>query len=153
MNILLLLVGSRFSTVFFLVGSPMSVVVTYLSDKYNRKSVLMTISTLCHLSCFIIPFSKSYYPILLWRAFSGVCIISSLPIFLSTLGDVFPANIRSIASVISSTVVGFGMLAGQTISGFLSSRFGWQFFYRVIPLFGLAAVIVLFCMYHTPLFI
>lgn len=123
----------------------MSVVITYLSDRYNRKSVLMIISILCHLSCLVVPFSKSYYPILFWRGLSGALVISSLPIYLSILGDVFPASVRSTASVITSTVVGFGMLAGQTISGFLSSSFGWRFFFQVIPLFGMLAVLVLFC--------
>lgn len=142
------MVGSRFSTIFFLIGSPTSVIITYLSDRYNRKNVLMAISALCHLSCFCVPFSRSYYPVLIWRGFSGAMVISSLPIYLSTLGDVFPPSLRSIASVISSTVVGFGMLAGQTISGFLSSRYGWRFFFEIIPIIGLVSVVLLHCILY-----
>ena len=105
----------------------------------------MVITTLCHLTCFIVPLSKSYYPVLIWRGLSGALVISSLPIYLSILGDVYPPSLRSTASVISSIVVGFGMLAGQTISGFLSSRFGWRFFFLIIPIIGLVSTLALYC--------
>ena len=127
----------------------MSVLITYLSDRYNRKNVLMVITTLCHLTCFIVPLSKSYYPVLIWRGLSGALVISSLPIYLSILGDVYPPSLRSTASVISSTVVGFGMLAGQTISGFLSSRFGWRFFFLIIPIIGLVSTLALYCIHFS----
>ena len=129
----------------------MSVLITYLSDRYNRKNVLMVITTLCHLTCFIVPLSKSYYPVLIWRGLSGALVISSLPIYLSILGDVYPPSLRSTASVISSTVVGFGMLAGQTISGFLSSRFGWRFFFFIIPIIGLLSTLALYCICYFML--
>ena len=127
----------------------MSVLITYLSDRYNRKNVLMVITTLCHLTCFIVPLSKSYYPVLIWRGLSGALVISSLPIYLSILGDVYPPSLRSTASVISSIVVGFGMLAGQTISGFLSSRFGWRFFFLIIPIIGLVSALALYCIHFS----
>ena len=127
----------------------MSVLITYLSDRYHRKNVLMVITTLCHLTCFIVPLSKSYYPVLIWRGLSGALVISSLPIYLSILGDVYPPSLRSTASVISSTVVGFGMLAGQTISGFLSSRFGWRFFFLIIPIIGLVSTLALYCIHFS----
>ena len=127
----------------------MSVLITYLSDRYNRKNVLMVITTLCHLTCFIVPLSKSYYPVLIWRGLSGALVISSLPIYLSILGDVYPPSLRSTASVISSIVVGFGMLAGQTISGFLSSRFGWRFFFFIIPIIGLVSTLALYCIHFS----
>ena len=127
----------------------MSVLITYLSDRYNRKKVLMVISTLCHLTCFIVPLSKSYYPVLIWRGLSGALVISCLPIYLSILGDVYPPSLRSTASVISSIVVGFGMLAGQTISGFLSSRFGWRFFFLIIPIIGLVSTLALYCIHFS----
>ena len=129
-----------------MVGAPMSIVITFLSDKYNRKSVLLTISLSCHLSCLFVSFSKSYLPFLVWRGFSGACVISSLPIYLSILGDIFPPAIRSTATFISSTIVGFGMLAGQTVSGLLSSRYGWRFFFSIIPLFGILSAVFLYCM-------
>ena len=125
----------------------MSVLITYLSDRYHRKNVLMVITTLCHLTCFIVPLSKSYYPVLIWRGLSGALVISGLPIYLSILGDVYPPSLRSTASVISSIVVGFGMLAGQTISGFLSSRFGWRFFFFIIPIIGLISTLALYCIH------
>ena len=109
----------------------------------------MVISTLCHLTCFIVPLSKSYYPVLIWRGLSGALVISSLPIYLSILGDVYPPSLRSTASVISSIVVGFGMLAGQTISGFLSSRFGWRFFFLIIPIIGLVSTLALYCIHFS----
>ena len=46
------------------------------------------------------------------------------------------------------------MLAGQTISGFLSSRFGWRFFFFIIPIIGLLSTLALYCIcYFIPLMI
>ena len=105
--------------------------------------VLLVITLLCHVTVFVVPLSSSYYPVLCWRGLSGALVISSLPIYLSILGDSFPPSIRSTASVISSTVVGFGMLAGQTLSGFMSVRYGWRFFFKLIPLLGLFTLVLL----------
>ena len=89
--------------------------------------------------------TTSYYSVLVWRGLSGICVISSLPIYLSILGDTFPPSKRAAASVISSTVVGFGMLAGQTICGYISSHFGWKSYFRFIPLLGLSSFCFLSC--------
>lgn len=105
--------------------------------------VLLVITLLCHVTAFVVPLSSSYYPVLCWRGLSGALVISSLPIYLSILGDSFPPSIRSTASVISSSVVGFGMLAGQTLSGFMSVRYGWRFFFKLIPLLGLFTLALL----------
>lgn len=95
------------------------------------------------MTAFVVPFSTTYYPVLCWRGLSGALVISSLPIYLSILGDSFPPSRRSTASVISSIVVGFGMLAGQTLSGFLSARFGWRFFFKLVPVLGLFTLLFL----------
>ncbi len=116
-------------------------IVSYIADIYDRKTVLLISTFLCHMTAFVVPFSTTYYPVLCWRGLSGAQVISSLPIYLSILGDSFPPSRRSTASVISSIVVGFGMLAGQTLSGFLSARFGWRFFFKLVLLLGL----MLFC--------
>ena len=51
--------------------------------------VLLVITLLCHVTAFVVPLSSSYYPVLCWRGLSGALVISSLPIYLSILGDSF----------------------------------------------------------------
>lgn len=138
--------GSRLNTIFFIVGCPCSLIFSFIADSNSRKSMFITISFLCHLSSFFVQFIKSYEVLYFWRGLSGGLITSTLPIYLSLLGDVFPNSMRSTASVISSIIVGCGMLLGQTLSGFLSSRFGWRFFFTLISTLGLISVCLLLCM-------
>ena len=119
--------------------------VTYLADLYSRKTVFLITSFLCHATALFIPFTTTYHSVLIWRGLSGICVISSLPIYLSILGDTFPPSKRSAASVISSTVVGFGMLTGQTICGYVSSHFGWRSYFRAIPILGMISFCFLYC--------
>ena len=107
--------------------------------------MFITISFLCHLSSFFVQFIKSYEVLYFWRGLSGGLITSTLPIYLSLLGDVFPNSMRSTASVISAIIVGCGTLLGQTLSGFLSSRFGWHCFFILISTLGLISVCLLLC--------
>ena len=95
------------------------------------------VSLACHLSALFFSLFKSYTLLYIWRGISGALVTTSLPIFLSILGDIFPNSLRSTASVISSVVVGLGQLMGQTLSGFIGSRFGWRFFFQLTALLGL----------------
>lgn len=138
-------VGSRLNSIFFLVGCPCSLLFSFFADSQNKKPIFIGISLACHMSSFLLQFCSSYTVLYCWRGLSGALITSTMPIFLSILGDIFPSSLRSIASVISSVVVGCGMLLGQTISGFLSAHFGWRFFFRIVSAVGILATCSLFC--------
>ena len=101
------------------------------------------ISLACHLSSFIFSCFKSYTILCIWRGVSGALVTSSLPIFLSILGDIFPSSQRSTASVVSSIVVGLGQLMGQTLSGFIGSKFGWRSFFQLTSTLGLLSILCL----------
>lgn len=137
--------GSCLNSIFFLVGCPCSLLFSFIADSKNRKTIFMVISLACHISSFLLQFTHSYSALYWWRGLSGALITSTLPIYLSILSDVFPNSLRSIASVISSVVVGCGMLLGQTVSGFLSSHFSWKFFFRSVSSVGILASCSLFC--------
>ncbi len=110
------------------------------------------ISLACHLSSFIFSCFKSYTILCIWRGVSGALVTSSLPIFLSILGDIFPSSQRSTASVVSSIVVGLGQLMGQTLSGFIGSKFGWRSFFQLTSTLGLLSILCLKCMVWELLF-
>ena len=114
----------------------------------SRKFVFLAITFACHLSALVYLFFSSYTVLFVWRGISGALIISCLPIFVSVLSDVFPSHLRSVASVISSVVVGCGMLVGQTFSGFVSVRYGWRVFFRIVAVSGCFVASLLSC---TPL--
>lgn len=108
------------------------------------------VSLACHLSALFFSLFKSYTLLYIWRGISGALVTTSLPIFLSILGDIFPNSLRSTASVISSVVVGLGQLMGQTLSGFIGSRFGWRFFFQLTALLGLLSLFILRCTRPPP---
>lgn len=139
------LVGSRLNTIFFCIGCPFSLIFSFIADSNSRRSMFYVISLACHLSAFLFSCFKSYTVLCLWRGVSGALVTSSLPIFLSILGDIFPSSQRSMASVISSIVVGLGQLMGQTLSGFIGSRFGWRTFFQLTSSLGLLSILSLKC--------
>lgn len=107
--------------------------------------MFILVSLFCHLSSFFVTFITSYKWLYIWRGLSGALITSTLPLYVSILGDVFPNQLRSVASVTSSVVVGCGMLLGQTLSGYLASRYGWRVFFSLISSFGIISVALLYC--------
>lgn len=138
-------IGSRLNTVFFCVGCPFSLLFSFIADSNSRRNMFFIVSLACHLSALLFSLFKSYTLLYVWRGISGALVTTSLPIFLSILGDIFPNSLRSTASVISSVVVGLGQLMGQTLSGFIGSRFGWRFFFQLTALLGLLSLFVLRC--------
>ena len=140
-----LVLGSQLNSIFFIVGCPCSLVISYIADSISRKFVFLAITFACHLSALVYLFFSSYTVLFVWRGISGALIISCLPIFVSVLSDVFPSHLRSVASVISSVVVGCGMLVGQTLSGFVSVRFGWRVFFRIVAVSGCFVASLLSC--------
>lgn len=140
-------VGSRLNTIFFCLGCPCSLLFSMLADSNSRQQIFYIISLLCHLSSLILSCFKSYTVLCIWRGISGALVTSSLPIFLSILGDIFPSSLRSTASVLSSIVVGLGQLMGQTLSGFIGSRLGWRAFFQITSILGLVSIWALQCMH------
>ena len=137
--------GSQLNSIFFIVGCPCSLIISYIADSMSRKFVFLVITFACHISALVYQFFTSYTVLFVYRGISGALIISCLPIFVSVLSDVFPSHLRSVASVISSVVVGCGMLVGQTFSGFVSVRFGWRVFFRIVALTGCFVASLLAC--------
>lgn len=133
------------NSIFFIVGCPCSLVISYIADSISRKFVFLAITFSCHLSALVYLFFSSYTVLFVWRGISGALIISCLPIFVSVLSDVFPSHLRSVASVVSSVVVGCGMLVGQTFSGFVSVRYGWRVFFRIVAVLGCFVASLLSC--------
>lgn len=142
-------VGSRLNTIFFCVGCPCSLVFSIIADSNSRQQIFYIISLVCHLSSLILSCFRSYTLLCIWRGISGAVVTSSLPIFLSIMGDIFPSSLRSTASVLSSIVVGLGQLMGQTISGFIGSRLGWRVFFQLTAILGLIGIWALRCIYSN----
>lgn len=123
---------------------------SFIADSNSRRTMFFIVSLACHLSALFFSLFKSYTLLYIWRGISGALVTTSLPIFLSILGDIFPNSLRSTASVISSVVVGLGQLMGQTLSGFIGSRFGWRFFFQLTALLGLLSLFILRCTRPPP---
>ena len=141
--------GSQLNSIFFIVGCPCSLVISFVADSISRKIVFLVITFTCHISALALPFFTTYNMLYVWRGLSGALITSCLPVYVSVLSDIFPIGLRSLASVLSSVVVGCGMLAGQTLSGYISSRLGWRFFFRITSSVVLLAGIALACHVST----
>ena len=139
--------GSKLNMIYFLSGCPLSLLFSFIGDSNERETMFFRVSLIGHISSFMLPFCCSYTVLCLWRGISGAAVTSILPLYLSILSDMFPIKQRSLASVIATTVTCMGMLIGQAISGFLSTRFGWRFFFLVVSVLGCTSSIALFCLF------
>ena len=62
---------------------------------------------------------RHYWQLLVLRLMTGVSLGGILPLILSLLGDLFPADQRSAVAALVQLSTGFGMAVGQMIAGFV----------------------------------
>lgn len=62
---------------------------------------------------------RHFWQLLLLRLMTGISLGGILPLTLSLLGDLYPANQRAYVAALVQVSTGFGMAVGQMIAGFV----------------------------------
>ena len=111
---------------FWLLGGAMALLAGYLTDTAPRKKLLFGTILIGALPCLLTGFARTVDEFVALRALTGIGIGAVLPLTYSLLGDLFGPKERPAAAAWLGLASGFGIAAGQPLSGMLGSALGWR---------------------------
>jgi len=114
------------ASTFTILGAVISLLWGYLSDKYNRKNLLILSILVGEIPAFLSAFSNSYWQLFLWRTLTGIGVGASFPIAYSLVGDMYEHNKRGNVAAILSLSIAVGNIFGMMIGGYSGSIYGWR---------------------------
>ncbi len=120
--------------VFTVVGALISLVWGYLSDKYNRKNLLIYSILVGEIPCFMTAFSTSFNQLFFWRVLTGIGVGASFPIVYSLVGDMFDEVNRGKVVAILASAMSIGSILGMIVGGFVGPAFGWRIPFILVSL-------------------
>lgn len=132
---------------FFFVGAPVSYIIGWLADSMNRIPLFAGTVFLGELACFMVYFVTTYQQLYVCRVLTGISIGGALPIVFSVLGDLYPANDRSIVAAVVTTGSGLGMGIGQVIAGMLED---WRLPFLIVSIPGMMCSFVILLFNDPP---
>ena len=136
------------SGLFTILGAVVSLIVGYLSDKWNRK-LLFTLSVLVsEIPCFLTAFSQNYAQFFTYRILTGFGVGASFPVIFSFLGDLYDEKERASAVAWMTTVMGIGQILGQLVSGYLGPTIGWRLPFVIVSVPTVVVLLVFYVVVH-----
>jgi len=144
------LIGFADST-FILVSALVSVIWGYYTDRFDRNKIIMMGAFLWSIGTTLTAFNTSrtingFKLLIISRGLTGAGMGSVIPIALSIIGDLIPAEERSswfgIMAILSSISSG----VGQGLASFLAplTDMGWRFPFLVISAISIVLIIIMF---------
>lgn len=134
--------GGMIALGFFFVGAPISYIIGWMADSINRIPLFAATVFTGEFGCMMVYFVQNYQQLYACRVLTGISIGGAIPIIFSVLGDLYPANQRSIVSAVITTGSGIGMGIGQVIAGLLND---WRLPFLIVSVPGiLCSFVVLF---------
>ncbi|MGB9821418.1 MAG: MFS transporter [Pseudothermotoga sp.] len=131
--------------VFTVIGALISLVWGYLSDKYNRKNLLIYSILVGEIPCLMTAFSTTFGQLFFWRVLTGIGVGASFPIVYSLVGDMFDEVSRGKVVAILASAMSVGGILGMVVGGFVGPTFGWRIPFVLVSLPNIVlAIIALF---------
>ncbi|MEJ5228730.1 MAG: MFS transporter [Pseudothermotoga sp.] len=135
---------------FTVVGALISLVWGYLSDKYNRKNLLIYSILVGEIPCFMTAFSTSFGQLFFWRVLTGIGVGASFPIVYSLVGDMFDEVSRGKVVAILASAMSVGSILGMIVGGFLGPTFGWRVPFILVSLPNVVLAVIAFFVLKEP---
>ncbi len=120
--------------VFTVLGALISLIWGYLSDKYNRKNLLIYSILVGEVPCLMTAFSTSFGQLFFWRVLTGIGVGASFPIVYSLVGDMFDEVNRGKVVAILASAMSIGGILGMIVGGFVGPTFGWRIPFILVSL-------------------
>lgn len=112
--------------VFSILGALISLVWGYLTDKYNRKRLLVVSILVGEIPCLLTAISDTFSQLFFWRVLTGIGIGASFPISYSIVGDMFKHTERGKIVSILGLATSVGGIVGMLVAGYTASTLGWR---------------------------
>ena len=137
--------GGWLQLAFFVVGSPASLIIGWLSDKMPRTRLFFITVLIGEGPCLATYWVETYWQLFAVRALTGVAVGGCLPLLFSITGDIFPAEERNYVASFLTIATGAGIAVGQIMAGTVGPAEGWRlpFILAAAPAIFLAFVLYL----------
>ncbi|WP_164541561.1 MFS transporter [Fervidobacterium sp. 2310opik-2] len=112
--------------VFSIVGAIISLFWGFLSDKYNRKKLLVGSILVGEIPCLLTAISGSFGQLFFWRVLTGIGVGASFPISYSIVGDLFGHKERGKVVSILGLASTVGSILGMLVAGYTANILGWR---------------------------
>jgi hypothetical protein len=139
--------GGMIALGFFFVGAPVSYIIGWLADCIDRTPLFAATVFIGELGCFLVYFVQTYQQLYACRVLTGISIGGAIPIIFCVLGDLYPANQRSIVAAVVTTGSGLGMGMGQVIAGMLDD---WRLPFLIVSIPGIVCSFAILCFNDPP---
>ncbi|WP_448375008.1 MFS transporter [Fervidobacterium sp.] len=136
--------------VFSIVGALISLVWGYLTDKYNRKWLLVSSILVGEIPCLLTAISNSYGQFFFWRVLTGIGIGASFPISYSLIGDLFSHKERGKIVSILGLASTIGGILGMLVAGYTANIFGWRIPFILVSAPNLILVPLIINVFEEP---
>jgi len=113
----------------------------YLSDRYNRRLILITGFIFMILANVLMGFGTNFFVVMLGIFFWGAQMSTTQSIFLSLISDVVEKESRATAFGIFYFMTGLCYLASSTLAGHIWDTFGYQYSFFTSIGFASAAIV------------
>lgn len=130
------------SGLFTILGAAVSLVIGYLSDKWNRKRLFIISVLVSEIPCFLTAFAQDWTQFFIFRILTGFGVGASFPVIFSLLGDLYDERERASAVAWMTTVIGIGQIVGQLVSGYLGPVIGWRLPFVIVSVPTVLVLIV-----------
>lgn len=135
--------GGVIALCFFLVGTPVALLIGWLADFCNRSPLYAITVFLGDAACLGTYFVSTYQQLVVTRTLTGISIGGALPVIFSVLGDLYPTTQRNAVAAIVTIGTGLGSGVGQALAGFLGPKYGWRFPFLVVSVPGMVCSFLL----------
>ncbi len=134
-----MLTGIAFAAFYATLGIP----VAMWADRGNRRNIIALALTIWSAMTAVSGFAQNYWHLLLARMGVGIGEAGGTPPATSMIADLYSPKERATALGIYTTGIGFGILLGFALGGFIYELYGWRvaFFAAGIPGLALALVV------------
>jgi MFS transporter, Spinster family, sphingosine-1-phosphate transporter len=122
----------------------------FLADRFSRKAIIFFGVICWSVATFAGGLAGSFLFLLIARAFVGIGEAAYAPAAQSMISGGFPEEKRAVAQAVFASGMLLGGAAGQALGGVLSLRYGWQYAFFAIAVFGIVPALATLSLPEPP---
>eukprot|EP00798_Chlamydomonas_sp_ICE-L_P009776 gene9778-7658_t len=142
--------GGYISAGFFAIGAPAALLMGFLSDRWNRKNLLVAVVIIGEMPCLCTYWVQTYAQFFVLRMMTGIAVGGCFPLLYSLLGDLFPPSQRSTVAAFVQIATGTGIFAGQTAASVIGPATNWRMPFVVISIPSILAALIMWFTTDEP---
>ena len=135
-------------SIYLLMSAIMTPIYGKLADLKSRKLVFTTGIMLFVIGSFLCGLAQSMEWLIFSRLIQGIGAGAILPISLTIIDDIFPADQKAKIMGLNNAAWGIASIVAPLIGGFIVEHFSWHWIFLINVPIGLVVSILMFCFYR-----